>query len=186
MSEWDKLGKTIQIHFNHVSDNLKWDDLLPERVDELEENDFPTCPQIPMPDFRIYERMDMVVAKLPCKYPEEGWRREMFRLQVQLITANLAVRRGKRAWNRKTRQVVIWSKCRPMVIFRCNDLVKQEGDWWLFELDMVRLRQKVSLPIGTCNLALPLWGEQGMPPTSAHIVFFLFFLHHISGVQLCI
>ncbi|TQE06026.1 hypothetical protein C1H46_008336 [Malus baccata] len=51
LSEWDKLGKTIQIDFNHVSDNLKWDDLFPERIDELEENDFPTCPQIPMPDF---------------------------------------------------------------------------------------------------------------------------------------
>ncbi|KAM0968426.1 hypothetical protein ACFX2A_017079 [Malus domestica] len=158
LSEWDKLGKTIQFHFNHVSDNLKWDDLFPERIDELEENDFPTCPQIPMPDFQISERMDMVVAKLPCQYPEEGWRREMFRLQVHLITANMAVRRGKRASNRKTRQVVIWGKYRPMVeIFRCNDLVKQEGDWWLFGLDMVWLQHKLSLPIG--NLALPLWGE---------------------------
>ncbi|KAM1013212.1 hypothetical protein ACFX13_043965 [Malus domestica] len=163
LSEWDKYGKTIPIRFDQVSDNFKWDDLFPEWIDEEEESDVPTCPEIPMPDFQIYEKMDMVVAKLPCKYPEEGWRREVFRLQVHLIAANLAVRKGRRDWNRKTTKVVFWSTCRPMLeIFRCKDLVKQEGDWWLFEPDTARLRQKVSLPIGTCNLALPLWGQQGI------------------------
>ncbi|XP_070682335.1 UDP-glucuronate:xylan alpha-glucuronosyltransferase 2-like [Malus domestica] len=161
LSEWDKLGKTIPIHFNHISDNIKWDDLFPTWIDEEEESDVPTCPKIPMLNIQIYEKMDMVVAKLPCKYPEEGWRREVFRLQVHLIVANLAVRRGKRDGNRKTTKMLFWSKCRPMLeIFRCDDLVRQEGNWWLFEPDMARLRQKVSLPVGTCNLALPFWGQQ--------------------------
>jgi hypothetical protein len=120
-----------------------------------------------MPEFRSYESMDMIVAKLPCKFPEEGWARDVLRLQVHLIAANLAVKKGKRDWYGKTK-VVFLSKCRPMMeLFRCNDLVRKEGDWWLFEAEMGRLEQKVSLPIGSCRLALPLWG-QGMPSFFIH------------------
>lgn len=161
VSEWKRFGQVIPVHFDRVSELFKWEDLFPEWIDEEEETDVPFCPEIPMPEYQIYDRMNLVVAKLPCKYPEEGWNREVFRLQVHLIAANLAVKRGVRDRNLKTK-VVFWSKCRPMLeIFRCSDLVKQEGDWWLFESDMAKLKQKVSLPVGSCNLALPLWG-QGM------------------------
>ena len=68
-----------------------------------------------------------------------------FRLQVHLIVANLAVKKGKRDWNWKTK-VVLWSKCRPMLeLFRCNDLVKQENEWWYYEVDVKRLEQKVRI-----------------------------------------
>ena len=97
-----------------------------------------------------------------------------FRLQVHLIVANLAVKKGKRDWNWKTK-VVLWSKCRPMLeLFRCNDLVKQENEWWYYEVDVKRLEQKVSLPVGSCNLALPLW-EQGML-SCLHIQMFMFYV----------
>jgi hypothetical protein len=144
-----------------VSEFFKWPDLFPEWIDEEEETDVPSCPEIPMPDFEVYDSLDMIVAKLPCKYPEEGWNREVFRLQVHLLAANLAVKKGRRDWNWRTK-VVFWSKCRPMLeLFRCDDLVKQEGDWWFYEPEMTKLEQKVSLPIGSCKLALPLW-TQGM------------------------
>ncbi|XP_004291114.1 PREDICTED: UDP-glucuronate:xylan alpha-glucuronosyltransferase 2 isoform X1 [Fragaria vesca subsp. vesca] len=159
VSEWKRFGKVIPVRFNRVSEFFKWEDLFPEWIDEEEETDVPFCPEIPMPEYRNYDRMNLVVAKLPCKYPEEGWNREVFRLQVHLIAANLAVKRGAKDRNLKTK-VVFWSKCRPMLeIFRCSDLVKQEGDWWLYEADMAKLKQKVSLPVGSCNLALPLWGQ---------------------------
>ena len=78
-----------------------------------------------------------------------------------MIVANLVVKKGKKDWNWKTK-VVLWSKCRPMMeLFRCKDLVKQENEWWYYEVDVKWLEQKVSLPVGSCNLALPLW-EQGM------------------------
>ncbi|CAJ2675427.1 unnamed protein product [Trifolium pratense] len=160
VSEWNLHGETIPINFDKVSQFFNWTDLFPEWIDEEEESDVPTCPEIPMPEFTTYEKMDLIVAKLPCKYPLEGWGREVLRLQVHLIVANMVVKKGKKDWKWKSR-VIFWSKCRPMMeIFRCDDLVKHEGDWWFFEVDVKRLEQKISLPVGSCNLALPLW-EQG-------------------------
>ncbi|KAJ9186732.1 hypothetical protein P3X46_002275 [Hevea brasiliensis] len=159
VSDWKKHGETIPIHFERVSEYFKWKDLFPEWIDEEEENEGMSCPEIPMPDFKAYDNMDIIVAKLPCKYPQELWNREVFRLQVHLIAANLAVKKGRGDWSWKTK-VLFWSRCRPMLeLFRCNDLVRQEGDWWLYEPEMWRLEQKVSLPIGSCKLALPLWAE---------------------------
>ncbi|KAL6982897.1 UDP-glucuronate:xylan alpha-glucuronosyltransferase 2 [Sarracenia purpurea var. burkii] len=160
VSEWSKNGaQTIPIYFEQVSELFEWKDLFPEWIDEEEEIDGPVCPQIPMPNWEDYGFMDVIVAKLPCKQPEEGWRREVFRLQVHLIAANMAVKRGKRGRSGRTK-VVVLSKCRPMLeVFRCDDMVGHDGDWWFFEPDMRRLEQKVSLPVGSCNLALPLWAK---------------------------
>lgn len=172
LSEWATHGETIHVSFEHVSDLFKWKDLFPEWIDEEEEIDGPSCPEIPMPDFDKYANMDIIVAKLPCKFPEEGWGREVLKLQVHLIAANLAVKKGKRDWNRKTKMVFL-SKCRPMLeLFSCNELVKQEGEWWLYEPEMTRLELKVSLPVGSCTLALPLW-DKGVT-SSIVLCFFLF------------
>ncbi|THG23827.1 UDP-glucuronate:xylan alpha-glucuronosyltransferase 2-like isoform X1 [Camellia sinensis] len=160
ISEWNTNGETIPIDFGQVSEIFEWKDLFPEWIDEEEEIDGPLCPEIPMPDLENYGYVDMVVAKLPCKYPEEGWGRDVFRLQVHLIAAKLAAKRGKRGWNEGRTKVVLLSKCRPMLeLFRCNDMVTQEGDWWFFQPQIERLEHKISLPVGSCNLALPLWGK---------------------------
>lgn len=102
------------------------------------------------------------MAKLLCKFTEEeGWGRHVFRLQDHVVATNLTVKRGKRNWKGKTK-VCVLSKCRPMMeLFKCDNLMKQERDWWSFELEMGRLKQKMSCPIGSCKLALPL-GDQGM------------------------
>ncbi|PON42378.1 UDP-glucuronate:xylan alpha-glucuronosyltransferase [Parasponia andersonii] len=166
VSEWNakqnNIGETIAVHFDHVTNFFKWEDLFPEWIDEEEESDVPSCPEIPMPDFEKYVKMDVIVAKLPCKERagEAGVGRDVFKLQVHLVAANLAVKKGKREWKSGRTKVVFWSKCRPMLeLFRCNDLVKREGDWWFYEPDMAKLEQKVSLPVGSCKLALPLWGQ---------------------------
>lgn len=170
VSEWNTHSETIPIKFEKVSELFEWKDLFPEWIDEEEDADVATCPEIPMPDFTSYDNIDMIVAILPCKFPVEGWAREVFRLQVHLISANLAVKKGKKDWYGKTK-VAFYSKCRPMMeLFRCDDLVKQEGDWWFFEPEMGRLEQKVSLPIGSCKLALPLWGQG----TYSFMSFFMF------------
>ncbi|PIN25261.1 Glycosyl transferase, family 8 - glycogenin [Handroanthus impetiginosus] len=157
--EWKEHGQIISIPFNKVSDLFKWKDLFPEWIDEEEEVDGPSCPEIPMPDFEAYGYMDMIVAKLPCKAPQEGWNRDVFRLQVHLVAANLAVKRGNWDWTRKMK-ILLLSKCMPMVeIFRCDELVGREGDWWYYRAEIGKLEQKVSLPVGSCNLAMPLWGK---------------------------
>ncbi|KAK3028276.1 hypothetical protein RJ639_037453 [Escallonia herrerae] len=145
LSEWNVHGfKTIPINFEPVSEYLEWKDLFPEWIDEEEEMEGGTlCPEIPMAKVEDYGYMDMIVAKLPCKYPEEGWRRDVFRLQVHLLAANLAVKRGRRDWSRRGK-VVFLSECRPMLeLFPCSELRRQEGDWWFYEPEMVRLEQKV-------------------------------------------
>ncbi|KAL4566232.1 hypothetical protein LXL04_030344 [Taraxacum kok-saghyz] len=159
LSDWNVLGKTIPVTFEKVSDLFEWKDLFPEWIDEEEEMHETLCPEIPMPDYKKYGYLDMIVVKIPCKFPAEGWARDVFRLQLHLMAANLVVRRGRRSWSRKPK-VVIFSKCRPMVeIFRCEDLLVHDGDWWYYQPNIKKLEQKVYLPIGTCNLALPLWGK---------------------------
>lgn len=96
VSEWNVHGETIPINFDKASQFFNWTDLFPEWIDEEEESDVPTCPELPMPEFATYENMDIIVAKLPCKYPLEGWGREVLRLQVHLIVANMVVKKGKK------------------------------------------------------------------------------------------
>ncbi|KAK9166425.1 hypothetical protein Scep_001616 [Stephania cephalantha] len=159
-SVWEAMGETIVVPFKRVSEIFEWKDLFPEWIDEEEENASPVCPEIPMPDFSIYkDTMDLVVAKLPCKQPQQGWTRDVFRLQVHLITANLMAKKSKKD-NKGRAKVVFLSTCRPMLeLFRCNDIVKNEGDWWWYKPEISRLQQKVSLPFGSCQLSMPLWGK---------------------------
>ncbi|URE09433.1 Glycosyl transferase family 8 [Musa troglodytarum] len=159
--EWGLVGgRTTTVDFERVSDNLKWEDLFPEWIDEEEENEGPSCPELPMPDFSLYGNVDVVVAKLPCRRPRAaGWSRDVSRLQVHLVAATMAARRGRRD-ARGAVKVVLLSACRPMMeLFPCDEMVVREGEWWLYEAEARRLEQKVALPVGSCNLALPLWGK---------------------------
>ncbi|KAJ1687249.1 hypothetical protein LUZ63_018639 [Rhynchospora breviuscula] len=44
-------------------------------------------------------------------------------------------------------------------LFRCDDLVKKDGTWWMYEIDAMRLEEKMQSPPGTCELILPLRDE---------------------------
>ncbi|ONK64360.1 uncharacterized protein A4U43_C07F25000 [Asparagus officinalis] len=157
--DWQSIGETTIVTFERVSDSIKWKDLFPEWIDEEEEHVTPSCPEVPMPDFSLYEEVDVVVARVPCRRPKEGWSRDVHRLQVHLVAVNMAVRRGRRDGKGRVR-VVVESECRPMMdVLRCDDVVGREGRWWMFEVEGVRLEEKVALPVGSCKLALPLWEE---------------------------
>lgn len=160
LSEWETHGDTIlKVPFEKVSYHFKWKHLFPGWIDEEHENEGYVCPKVPMPIFEEYGNLDMVVANLPCNFPEKGWARDMFKLQVHLIVAKMVVKKGRRDWYGR-KKVVLVSKCRPMLdIFRRDDLVRREEDWWYYEPDIMKLEKKVNLPVGTCRLALPLWGQ---------------------------
>lgn len=163
VSDWSENWEIIPIPFERVSEMMEWKDLFPEWIDEEEEYSGASCPDLPMPSWEEYDDVDMIVAKLPCKKPEQGWNRDVFRLQVHLVVANVAVRRGR--WDRSTgrMEVVLLSECEPMPeIFRCEEMVGREGDWWHYRPEMRRLKHKVSMPVGSCNLALPLWDHKGV------------------------
>ncbi|KAH6828972.1 plant glycogenin-like starch initiation protein 3 [Perilla frutescens var. hirtella] len=159
VSEWREHGQIVHVSFEKVPEQFEWKAIFPEWIDEEEEYSGSRCPEIPMPDWEEYALMDMIVVKLPCKKPEVGWNRDVFRLQVHLAAANAAVKKGRWDWKGRMK-VVVLSKCPAMVeLFRCEEVVKREGEWWLYRPEMWRLEQKVSLPVGSCNLALPLWGK---------------------------
>ncbi|CAA7016789.1 unnamed protein product [Microthlaspi erraticum] len=137
LTQWKRYGEMVHIHFDRVSKLFTWHDLFPEWIYEEEDTEVPTCPEIPMPDFESLEKLDLIVVKLPCNYPEEGWRREVLRLQVNLVAVNLAAKKGRRDWSWKSKEL-FWSKCQPMIeIFRCGDLEKREGDWWLYRPEVI-------------------------------------------------
>lgn len=155
--DWGSVGEPVVVEFEHVSGNLEWKDLFPEWIDEEEENEGTSCPEIPMPDFSSVGELDVVAVRIPCRQPEVGWNRDVFRLQAHLVAARLAARRGRRDGSGKVR-VAVRSECRPMMeIFRCDDVVGREGEWWMFEVDGERLEEKMELPVGSCMLSMPLW-----------------------------
>lgn len=102
-----------------------------------------------------YESVDVVVAGVPCS--GGGNERDVFRLQVNLVAANLTVRSGWREGGVDgTVYVVFVGSCGPMrEIFRCDDLTWHEGEYWVYKPDLKRLKQKVLMPVGSCMLAPP-------------------------------
>ncbi|KAK3150681.1 hypothetical protein QOZ80_3AG0236290 [Eleusine coracana subsp. coracana] len=160
-------GDAVRVEFDRVSDVFQWSDLFPEWIDEEEEDSVPTCPELPMPDLARYsddDLMDVVVASLPCnRSAPAGWNRDVFRLQVHLAAAQVAARRGRRDAEGRVR-VALRSECgQPMMdLFRCDEAVGREGHWWMYRVHVHRLEEKLRLPVGSCNLALPLWGSGGI------------------------
>ncbi|XWS64551.1 hypothetical protein CRYUN_Cryun05aG0013800 [Craigia yunnanensis] len=154
---------TVHVHFNHVSKARKWEDFFPEWIDEDQKSGPPTCPEIPMPRLEDYWDLDVVVARVPC----EGWTgkaglRDVFRLQVNLVVANLLVESG---WVtpdvKRAVYVVFIGGCGPMPeIFRCDDLLRKVGDHWVYKPELRRLKQKVLMPLGSCQIAQP-YGKTG-------------------------
>ncbi|KAL9660509.1 hypothetical protein QQ045_025324 [Rhodiola kirilowii] len=163
ISEWSSFEQTtmIPIPFDHASQLFEWKHLFPEWIDEEEEMEGSSCPELPMPaPLNKHLTFDLIVAKLPCKYPKSGWNRDVSRLQVNLIAAKVAAERGKRDRKGKVK-VVFLSRCRPMLeLFRCDDMVSREMDWWFYQPKGTMLEEKMALPVGSCQLAMPLWEEE--------------------------
>uniref|UniRef100_I1P8A2 Hexosyltransferase n=1 Tax=Oryza glaberrima TaxID=4538 RepID=I1P8A2_ORYGL len=158
-------GDAVGVDFERVSDMFRWSDLFPEWIDEEEDDEGPSCPELPMPDFSRYGDVDVVVASLPCNRSDAAWNRDVFRLQVHLVTAHMAARKGRRhhAGGGGRVRVVVRSECEPMMdLFRCDEAVGRDGEWWMYMVDVERLEEKLRLPVGSCNLALPLWGPGGI------------------------
>ena len=59
-------------------------------------------------------------------------------------------------------------------LFPCKELVVGEGNVWLYKPDLNVMREKLQLPIGSCELALPLRDKGEIEPS------FLFLFFHVS------
>ncbi|CAA0828645.1 Putative UDP-glucuronate\\x3axylan alpha-glucuronosyltransferase 4 [Striga hermonthica] len=150
----------IDIQVQRVSRDVRWADLFPEWIDESLPWDSPDqCPHIPMPEFEDYNiDLDVVMAEAPCGETVKTRIGRDFghvlRLQINLVVANMLVKSGRRMW------AVFVGSCGPMSeIFRCDDLIWHEGDYWIYKPDLGRLKQKLRMPVGSCQLA-PAFPEQ--------------------------
>lgn len=151
--------ETVSIEFDHVDENLKWKDFFPVWIDEDEKWGGPKCPDLPMPTWEIYRDINVVVARVPCGI------KDVFRLQVNLVVANLAVESGwmKNLNTYEPVYVVFIGSCDPMVdIFKCGDLLlHQSGEFSVYKPDLVSLRHKMLMPVGSCQIA-PGYAETGI------------------------
>ncbi|KAH9689064.1 putative UDP-glucuronate:xylan alpha-glucuronosyltransferase 5 [Citrus sinensis] len=148
--------ETVHVRFDHVGEDKKWEDFFPEWIDEDHKWVPPACPDIPMPA-QDYRYLDVIVARVPCRGDGDagGGMRDVFRLQVNLVVANLAVESG---WVKpdvdQAVYVVFVGSCGAMVeMFRCDDLVEHAGDYWVYKPDLRRLKHKVLMPVGSCQIA---------------------------------
>jgi hypothetical protein len=153
---WTQLlpGSAVSIvRLEHAKDSISWDTLYPEWIDEEEETDIPACPSLPDPNVRKGSHFDVIAVKLPCTRVG-GWSRDVARLHLQLSAAKLAVASSK--GNQKV-HVLFVTDCFPIPnLFPCKNLVKHEGNAWLYSPDLKALREKLRLPVGSCELAVPL------------------------------
>ncbi|KAK3013019.1 hypothetical protein RJ639_009968 [Escallonia herrerae] len=168
------LTGTVTVDFERLAESRRWEEFFPEWIDEDEISGTPTCPDIPMPRFEDYGELDVVVARVPwgTDRTEGKGVRDLFRLQVNLVVANLLV---SSSWKKhgvdRTVHVVFIGTGAPMLeIFRCDDLVWREEDYRIYRPDLRRLKEKVAMPVGTCQLAPPI-GEPGQEAWRKNVRF---------------
>ncbi|KAL9233287.1 hypothetical protein vseg_008308 [Gypsophila vaccaria] len=148
------VAKPVIINLELVSSYVTWKTLFPGRVSDEPSK---SCPEIPMPEPMKYPKLDVVAVELPCGYNRSEMEgiRDVHRLQLSMASAYLIV---ENAIRKKIKHVygVFISKCEPMIeLFRCDDLIWHEGDYWIYKPKVDRLTEILSMPIGACNLALP-------------------------------
>ncbi|KAF5177928.1 UDP-glucuronate:xylan alpha-glucuronosyltransferase [Thalictrum thalictroides] len=154
-NHWKKLipgAKHVSVHLDYVRNNVTWDSLYPEWIDEEEETEVPVCPSFPKPSIPGNPKLDLVAVKLPCQRLG-NWTREVSRLHLQLAAARI----GATSKDYLPMHVLFVTECFPIPnLFPCKDLVAHEGNVWVYKPELNTLRQKVRLPIGSCELAVPI------------------------------
>lgn len=142
----------LVLHLDHVPKNITWETLYPEWIDEEEDFDIPGCPSLPSIQVPRNARMDLIAVKLPCNKLGK-WSRDVTRLHLQLATARLAASiKGSYDVH-----VLLVTECFPIPnLFTCKELVSRAGNAWLYKPNLNTLREKVQLPVGSCELAVPL------------------------------
>lgn len=155
IDHWKQLIPDVEhvvLHLDYVSHNITWESLYPEWIDEEEEFEVPTCPSLPKLKVPGKPRIDLVAVKLPCN-KSGSWSRDVARLHLQLEAARIAA--ASKGYHPV--RVLIVTECFPIPnLFMCKELLVRERNVWLFQPDLNTLRNKLQLPVGSCELAVPL------------------------------
>ncbi|KAI3700229.1 hypothetical protein L2E82_44850 [Cichorium intybus] len=149
-------NQIVILHLDPVDENVTWDSLYPEWIDEEQEEEVPSCPNLPKLDVPR-KRLDLIVVKLPCKN-EGNCSRDVGRLHLQLAAAGLA---ASSRVNHLVHLLFITDFFPIPNLFPCKELVVRRGNAWLYEPNLKMLREKIQLPVGSCELALPFKPRDG-------------------------
>ncbi|XP_010110482.2 putative UDP-glucuronate:xylan alpha-glucuronosyltransferase 3 [Morus notabilis] len=183
IKQWKELipdAEHVVLHLDRVSFNTTWESLYPEWIDEEEEFDVPTCPSLPKIQYPGKPRLDLIAVKLPCN-KSGSWSRDAARLHLQLEAARLAA--SSKGYHPML--VLMVTECFPTPnLFTCKDLVVREGDIWLYQPNLNKLREKVQLPVGSCELAVPLKAKENFHSERAHREAYATILHS-AHVYVC-
>ncbi|KAI4389172.1 hypothetical protein MLD38_001427 [Melastoma candidum] len=163
----------VLLHLQQPDSIITWESLYPEWIDEEEDFEVPTCPSLPQIQVPGKPRLDLIAVKLPCnKFGK--WSRDVARLHLQLATARLATS----AKSYHPVRVLFVTDCFPIPnLFSCRDLISRDGNIWLYEPDLNRLRKKSHLPVGSCELSVPLKAKENFHSERAHREAYATILH---------
>ncbi|XP_057503176.1 putative UDP-glucuronate:xylan alpha-glucuronosyltransferase 3 [Actinidia eriantha] len=183
IGQWNKLIPDVEhavLSLDYVSYNTTWESLYPEWIDEEEEFEFPTCPTLPKLQVPGKPRLDLIAVKLPCN-KSGNWSRDVARLHLQLVVARLAATsRGYHPVH-----VLLVTDCFPTPnLFTCKELLVREGNVWLYKPNLNTLREKLQLPVGSCELAVPLRAEENWYSGNARREAYATILHS-AQVYVC-
>lgn len=140
------------IELDPAEKTLTWETLYPEWIDEEQEKEVPICPSLPKPRLSN-KRLDLIAIKLPSK-DGANWSRDVARLHLQLAAAYVAA--SANAFKTTLHLLFISERFPVPNLFPCKELVARYKNVWLFKPDLNVLRHKLRLPVGSCELALPL------------------------------
>ncbi|KAK1323309.1 UDP-glucuronate:xylan alpha-glucuronosyltransferase 1 [Acorus calamus] len=156
INNWQQLShsaETKSLNLEHADRSITWEVLYPEWIDEEEETEVPVCPSLPEPKFPKHFKPDLVAVKLPCNRSSE-WSRDVARLHLQLSAAKIA---AKFLEGQQPVHVLFVTECFPIPnLFMCKERVMRNGNMWMYKPELRTLREKLQLPVGSCELALPL------------------------------
>ncbi|OAP15999.1 PGSIP2 [Arabidopsis thaliana] len=163
----------IALHLDHAASNITWKSLYPEWIDEEEKFKVPTCPSLPWIQVPDKSRIDLIIAKLPCNKSGK-WSRDVARLHLQLAAARVAAS----SEGLHDVHVILVSDCFPIPnLFTGQELVARQGNIWLYKPKLHQLRQKLQLPVGSCELSVPLQAKDNFYSANAKKEAYATILH---------
>lgn len=152
VAHWHQLvsnGESTAIYLEHANGSITWENLYPEWIDEEEESEVPVCPSLPNPVSPKHSQFNIIAVKLPCNKTSGKWQRDIARFHLQISAAKLASEAESPI------HIMFVTECFPIPnLFRGKELVVQQGNVWLYKPDLRVLKEKVQLPIGSCQLSL--------------------------------
>lgn len=181
ISHWQQSirnAESVVVSLEPADENITWEILYPEWIDEEEESEVPVCPALTEPKVPKKIQLNLIAVKLPCRRRSANWSRDVARLHLQLAAAKLAAR-GHSVY------VLFVTECFPIPnLFMCKELIVHEENIWLYKPNLRAMREKLRLPVGSCELAVPLKAKERFYSGTAHREAYATILHS-AHVYVC-